>query len=108
VLTPTVAHAHGEQLLFLFLYFPLLVVMASLLIGTWTWKASPGAKARTFVLVAATTFAIFALNYYGEGLALFAPLGGAAFLLGLTIQFGVPALVWWTCRRREKRRAQER
>lgn len=38
VLTPTVVHARGEQLLFLFLYFPLVVVLASLLIGVRTWK----------------------------------------------------------------------
>jgi hypothetical protein len=107
VLTPNVAGAHGEQVLFLFLYFPFLVVLAALVIGIWTWEASRDAKARTFLAVAATTLVIFALNYYCEGLAVVAPLGGAAFLIGLTVQFGIPALVWWFCRRREDRRAEE-
>jgi hypothetical protein len=100
VLTPAIARAQEENVLFLFLFFPSVVVMASLAIRVWTWNASRAAKTRAFLAVALTTLTIFVLNIEGGVLPLVMRLGAAAFFLGIAAQFGVPAFVWWVCRRR--------
>lgn len=106
ILTPTIARAQEENVLYLFLVFPVVVVLGILTIRVWTWKASRGAKVRAFLAVAATTAALSAANTVGGIFPRVVRLGFGAFVLGIAVQLGLPALVWWLCRRREERRGE--
>jgi uncharacterized membrane protein len=107
LLAPGLARAHGEQIVFFFLYFPVLAVAGSLIIGAFSWQASRGAKGRAVLFVASASALIFIINYAFDGLAIVMRLGRGAYLAGVMAQLAVPALVWWVCKRTASRRSHE-
>lgn len=99
VVAPSVALAHGGQLLFLFLYIPHVVVALALLFVLWRWPAAPLAKVVTAAAVLFTSAALFATNYAIQYGAIRFPFGNGVYLLFVLAQIAIPAAVGFICGR---------
>jgi hypothetical protein len=107
VIAPTAAHAHGGQLLFLFLYFPHVVVFAALVFTMWKWRAPPAAKGVTTITVLITSAALFGANYAIQYGAIRFPFGNSAYLLVVVAQLAIPVAVGMACARFVTRRGPD-
>ena len=104
IAAPTLAHAHGGQLLFLFLYFPHIVVAVALLLALQRWRAAMVSKAVTAGAVLIASGALFAVNYAIQYGAIRFPFGNGAYLLLVLAQIVVPVAVGFACVRLARRR----
>jgi len=94
---PTAAHAHGGQLLFMFLYFPHIVVVIALLVALRRWQAELAPKAVTAAAVVLASGALFATNYAIQYGTIRFRYGNGTYLLFVLAQFAIPAAVGLAC-----------
>jgi hypothetical protein len=104
LLAPIPALAHGESLLYMFVYVPPVIVPGAALLTTWSWRGETRAKLLTFLAIGAAPVVTTGTDLAIQDGRIPFPFGNDAYLGVVLAQVVVPGAVWFLVWRRVKLR----